>query len=352
LPREPSAAGPPSDWLVALPKAEVHVHLEGSIPAPLLIEAARDAGVEPPDLTAIQGLDDLLAVLDASCALMTRPEQIERLAYDFSRRSHACGVRYADLIVNPTHWPSWHDRLDGFVTALDRGFAAAETDGLTPVGLCLSIKRDQSGAAATELAEWMVEVRHPRVVALSIDGNEAAAGRTGPRFAEAFAVAARNGLRRCAHAGESSGPEGVRDAIEILGAERIEHGIRSVEDPALVAELARRQIPLGVCPTSNVRLGTVPTLAAHPLGKLLAAGVRVSINTDDPLLLHTDLTTELALAARTFSLDNEQLGDLARTSLDASFAPPELKREITRELNAFLASSNPVRPPDRAGTDG
>jgi adenosine deaminase len=341
---------PPSeDWLVALPKAEVHVHLEGCIAPTLLDDAAGAAGVDPPEVAAIRTLDDLLAVLDRSCALFTEAAQLEWLAYEFSRREHAEGVLYADVIANPAHWPSWQGRLDEFVEALDRGFAAAEADGLTPVGLCVSIKRDESRAAAVELVQRLVEARHPRVVALSIDGNEAAAGRTGPRFAEAFELAARHGLRRCAHAGESSGPDGVRDAIEILGAERIEHGIRSVEDPALVTELARRQIPLGICPTSNVRLGTVPSLREHPVGRLMAAGVRVSINTDDPVLLTTNLTTELAITADVFGIGRGSLGALARTSIDASFASPEMKRDLHRDLDRYLGGAS-VTPPGPSDT--
>ncbi|WP_407926628.1 adenosine deaminase family protein, partial [Caenimonas soli] len=116
-------------------------------------------------------------------------------------------------------------------------------------------------------------------MALSIDGNEAAAGRTGPRFAEAFRRAGGAGLRRTVHAGESSGPEGVRDAIELLGADRIDHGVRAIEDPGLVELLVDRQIPLGICPTSNLTLGVYPSIEDHPIDRLRRAGVAVSINT-------------------------------------------------------------------------
>src|SRR5213079_2343117 len=118
-------------------------------------------------------------------------------------------------------------------------------------GLCISLLRQQSATEAIELVEWLLERQHPRVVALSIDGNEAAAGRTGPRFAAAFHRAAENQLHRTVHAGESSGPEGVRDALEYLLAERIDHGVRAIEDASLVRELAERRISLDVCPGSN-----------------------------------------------------------------------------------------------------
>ena len=141
------------------------------------------------------------------------------------------------------------------------------------MGLCVSLLRTQSASAAAELVDALVALRHSRVVALSIDGNEAAAGRTGPRFAEAFRRAGAAGLGRTVHAGESSGPEGVRDAIELLGADRIDHGVRAIEDPELVALLADRRIPLGVCPTSNLKLGVCPSIDAHPIDRLRRAGV-------------------------------------------------------------------------------
>ena len=132
--------------------------------------------------------------------------------------------------------------------AMDAGFKAAEQDGLPSLDLCVSLLRTQSAEEAIELVDTLRTMRHPRVVALSVDGNEATAGRTGPRFADAFRRAGENGLRRTVHAGESSGPEGVWDAMNLLGADRIDHGVRAIEDSALVHMLADRQIPLGVCP--------------------------------------------------------------------------------------------------------
>ena len=208
--------------------------------------------------------------------------------------------------------------------ALDAGFVQAEADGLPRIGLCISLLRQQSASEALELVEWLVKRRHPRVVALSIDGNEAAAGRTGPRFADAFHRAAHAGLHRTVHAGESSGPEGVRDALEFLLAERIDHGVRAIEDPDLVAELADRRIPLNVCPGSNVQLGRYPDRASHPLDALRRAGVPVSINTDDPALMRHSLVSEYAASAQTYGWDQAVLRQLARTSIEASFCDDDL----------------------------
>lgn len=328
--------------LRALPKAEVHVHLEGTFEAATLERWARAAGVVMPRpreaLFHFQGLADFLEFLDWACHLADRPQRLAELARDFSRRLADDGTGYADLIVNPTHWGPWRGRLRAMLDALDAGFREAEQDGLPPVGLCISLLRTQSQAEAVQLVEDLVAWCHPRVVALSVDGNEAAAGRTGPRFAEAFRRAAAAGLRRTVHAGESSGPEGVRDAIELLGADRIDHGVRAVEDPALVHLLAERRIPLGVCPSSNLVLKVYPSLQAHPVDALRRAGVRVSLNTDDPSLLGTTLPREYALCRQHFGWSDAVLRELAATSIDASFADAATKARLQRELGAWAAA--------------
>jgi adenosine deaminase len=218
------------------------------------------------------------------------------------------------------------------IDAIDAGFTAAEQDGLPTVGLCISLLRTQSADAAAELVDALVALRHPRVVALSIDGNEAAAGRTGPRFAQAFKRAGRAGLRRTVHAGESSGPEGVRDAIELLGADRIDHGVRAIEDQDLVGLLADRRVPLGICPTSNPTLGVYAAIEDHPIDRLRRAGVVVSINTDDPVLLGASLAGEYALCREAFGWPDEVLRTLARNSIDASFANADIKSKLINAL--------------------
>ena len=322
--------------LRALPKAEIHVHLEGCFEPSLLESWAQQAGVPMPRprerLLQFAGLADFLQFLDWACGLASTRERLAQLAYGFSQRLAASGAGYADVIVNPTHWPAWHGRLADMVDAFDAGFRAAQQDGLPPVGLCISLLRTQTADQATELVETLLAMRHPRVVALSIDGNEAAAGRTGARFAQAFRRAGAAGLRRTVHAGESSGPEGVRDAIEQLGAERIDHGIRAIEDPELVALLAERQIALGICPTSNLALGVVRSIAEHPVEALRRAGVAVSINTDDPALLGASLEGEYALCSSAFGWSDETIRALARTSIDASFANADVKAQLRAAL--------------------
>jgi adenosine deaminase len=325
--------------LMALPKAEVHVHLEGTFEPALLEIWAAEAGVPMPrpreQLLQFSGLADFLQFLDWACGLADTPDRLASLARGFCERLQRDGTGYADLIFNPTHWSAWHGRLRPMLDALDAGFREAEQDGLPSVGLCVSLLRTQSGAEAVELVERLTAWRHPRVVALSVDGNEAAAGRTGPRFAEAFRRAGAAGLRRTVHAGESSGPEGVRDAIELLQADRIDHGVRAAEDPALVELLAERGIPLGICPSSNIQLKVYDSLAAHPLDRLRKAGVAISINTDDPSLLGTDLPREYALCEQQFGWNDDELRGLADTSIAASFADADTQQRLRRQLAAW-----------------
>ena len=325
--------------LKALPKAEVHLHLEGCFDAALIAQWAQTEGVTLPrpqeDLFKFSGLADFLGFLDLACGLARTQDRLVELSYGLSQRLAANGAGYADVIFNPTHWHAWHGRLGAMLNAMHAGFTEAEQDGLPGVGLCVSLLRTQSADAAVELVDTLTTMRHPRVVALSVDGNEATAGRTGPRFAEAFRKACNAGLRRTVHAGESSGPEGVWDAVNLLGADRIDHGVRAIDDPALVQMLADRQIPLGVCPTSNVVLGVYPSIDANPIERLRQAGVRVSVNTDDPALLGASLVGEYALCRQAFGWTDEVTRAVARTSIEASFASEDVKGELLERLTGW-----------------
>lgn len=328
------------DPFVSLPKAEIHIHLEGCFEVGEIARLAKENGEPLPRpkerlLEWEGGLSGFLEFLDWICGLVRTRDQLAASAHAFARRMQQSGVRYADVIVNPTHWRHWRHRLGAMIDGFDAGFRAAEQDGLPKVGLCISLLRTQSEADAIEVVDTLIALRHPRVVALSIDGNETAAGRTGPRFAAAFQKAGDAGLKRTVHAGESSGPDGVWDAIELLHADRIDHGIRAIEDARLVSLLVERRIPLDVCPASNVTLGLYPTLADHPIEKLRTAGVPVSINTDDPALLGLHLEKEYRRCAEAFHWQDDVLREIARNSVEASFAPAPLKQEILRDIAAW-----------------
>lgn len=315
-----------------LPKAEVHLHLEGCVPYDVLRGRLEGGRPEVPDLPA------LLAYLDWSCGQIAEGSQLEEIAYGVARRGPESGAGHADVIVNPTHWPHWRGRLGAMVDALDAGFRAGEHDFGTTATLCVSLKRTQSRSEALETVDRLLELRHERVSALSIDGDEAdGAASRNDRFAPAFERARDGGLHRCVHAGESSGAAGVREAIEMLGAERVDHGIRAIEDPAVVRLLAATGTPLDICPTSNVRLGLVPNLAEHPVAELRERGVRCSLNTDDPLVYGIDLSHEYEVVATTFGWGRTELGEMARTAIESSFADDDRKRSLLLQLDAYLA---------------
>lgn len=323
----------------SLPKAEIHIHLEGCFGAQTIVNLARENGEALPrpqdQLLDFTGLADFLEFLDFICGLSRTKDHLAKAAYAFSQRMAGSGVGYSDLIVNPTHWSGWQGNLAGLIEGLDAGLSAAEQDGLPPTGLCVSLLRQQSSEEAIAVVEELLRLKHPRVVALSVDGNEAASGRTGPKFAHAFQMAGRGGLKRTAHAGESSGAEGVRDAVFLLGVDRIDHGVRAIEDAELLDILADRQIALGICPTSNLTLGLYKEMAEHPIDLLRRAGVPVSINTDDPALLKLDLPTEYQRTASAFGWDRDICRSVAETSIKASFASDDIKGRLLGELAAW-----------------
>jgi adenosine deaminase len=342
----------------ALPKAEVHVHLEGCFDLADLLLLAREGGstlpgpaatlfdtsthtVErDPEGAAVKGMGvgTFLQFLDWEGSLVRTYDQLFVAGYRAAARESASGVRYADVIVNPTHWGAWDGRLELFMRAITDGFEAAAQDGLCETSLCVSLLRQQSGDSALDVVKTMIDAELPRVVALSIDGDETHAGDTNERFSPAFTLARSAGLRRTVHTGESSGPESVWGAINLLHAERIDHGVRSIEDPDLVKTLVDRQIPLDICPRSNVEgLSIYPSLAEHPIEALREAGVIVSINTDDPAPMSVRLEDDYVDCARTFGWSIETVKDLAANSISASFASDSVKHAILDELRDFGA---------------
>jgi len=343
-----------AQWVRELPKAELHIHIEGTIDVADILRLVRRSKIEVPErfrrllnLTrpsesngtpVVAEVFSFLEFLDWECGLLTTPDDLFDVAYRAAGRETASGVRYADIIVNPTHFGSWRQDLPGLFRGLAAGFDAAEQDGLCAVGICPSLRREQSASEAGELVDILVSEELPRVVALSIDGDEAAAGRTGPRFAPAFAAARAAGFATTAHAGESSGPDGVRDAIDLLGVKRIDHGIRAIEDPALVAELVEREITLDVCPRSNLILAMYPDREHHPIEQLRTAGVALTVNTDDPAIVGVRLEDEWLMNGATWGWSDDVYADLARTSLEAAFCDEDLRQTLLAELDEVVAN--------------
>ncbi|MFI5001942.1 MAG: adenosine deaminase [Reyranellales bacterium] len=312
-------------------KAELHCHLEGSIPPALARELAARNGIALPE--GLFGADghyvwrDFLSFLgayDRVCGVLRQARDFGDVLYSYLSRAAAEGAVYVEMFCSPERpealgisYAAW---LEALVDAIDR----AERDfGITGRIIIICI-RHLGPDRALAMARGMIAEPHPYVVAFGMGGDEAKF--TPADFAPAYRLAHDRGYGCTVHAGEVLGPPSVWASIRDLPVTRIGHGVRSIEDPALVAELARRGTVLEVCPGSNVALGLYPDRAAHPLRRLIAAGVRVTLNSDDPPFFHTTLGAEYDKAG----LGETELGRLTRTAIEASFADEATKRKLLK----------------------
>lgn len=346
-------SGPPSTngaaaglgaFLLRMPKAELHVHLEGSIKPATLLALARRHGVELPAADEaglakwfrFRDFEHFVEIYLTVSSCLREPEDIHLLALDFLAEQARQNVLYSEAhFTIATHLANG---LDGEAVAAALWQAIEEGERRFGVRLRLIpdiVRNVPAGADAT--LDWALANRRRGVVALGLSGIEA--DWPNEPFRPHFAEAERQGLHRVAHAGEHAGPESIRSALEVCHAERIGHGVRAVEDPALVAELARRAVPCEVCPTSNLRLGVFPTYAEHSFDRLYRAGVPVTVNSDDPPFFETTLTAEYQALADTFGYGADELAGFALAAVRQSFLPAEeraaLEERFRREAAAL-----------------
>jgi adenosine deaminase len=327
--------------LTALPKMELHIHLEGSIRIETVRELARRQGLATPSALHDDGwwrFDGFLHFLDqygAVCNLLNDLEDFRRIGYEFSEDLAGQGVRYAEAVFSPAQHAGrlgdWH----GPIEAVLDGFAAGERDFGTVCRLEPDVIRD----FGMELAEGSLEVaiRHVGrgVVALNCAGSERFPIEP---YEDLFRRAEAAGLRSTPHAGEWSGPASVHETLRYLRPDRIGHGVRSIEDPELVRILADRRIPLEVCPSSNVATGVYPSLDQHPFPRLRAAGVIATLNSDDPALFGSWVSDEYRVARDVFGADDAELAAIARDGVESSFADDDLKTSVLRDIDAWLTA--------------
>jgi adenosine deaminase len=272
----------------------------------------------------------------AACEALRTEEDLRRLVSEVVEDAAEAGAVW----VEPGCYLPHHRRFQGSDQAtleivLDELAAAADRLGIG-AGFMVSGDRTLDPADATNQARLAVVYRERGVVAFGLANDEA--GRPPELFGTAFRIARQAGLLSTPHAGELAGPESVVGALDVLGADRIQHGVRAIEDPDLVVRLADSPVCLDVCPTSNILLSVFPSLDQHPLPALLAAGVRCSVNADDPLLFGPNLLEEYELCRRQLGLDDNQLAFIARCSIDASGAPAELKEKARSGIADWLAA--------------
>ena len=343
-----------SPFILSLPKAELHLHLEGTVTPQTLSELSRKHNTPLPvgnsryktdlhsgnelsvaDVERLYQYKDFAGFLLAYKSVADRlrtPEDYELITYRMMQQLAGENVRHAEVYISAgiLHWRG--EEFEPFLAGAERGRIAGERDFGISVLWIIDAVRHFGVEEAQRVVETTVELREkfPSVVGIGIGGDEA----KGPaeQFRRCYAFAKQHGLHLLAHAGESVGPESIWAALNI-GAERIGHGLHAGEDPDLVDTLAERQIPIEVCISSNIRTGCCRKLEEHPVKKMFDAGLMVTLNSDDPPMFGTSLAREYQIAQDVFGFTNDQLRELARNSFEASFLEAEKKIEFLRAID-------------------
>jgi adenosine deaminase len=331
------------DFIAGLPKAELHLHIEGSLEPELMFALAQRNGIAIPfgsveevrAAYSFSNLQDFLDIYYAGANVLQTEADFRDLALAYFDRAAADGVVHAEIFFDPqTHT----DRGIAFGTVIDgllAGMAEAEAKhGLTSkLILCFLRHLDEAAAFAT-LA--MAEPWLDRIAGVGLDSSEV--GHPPEKFARVFAEARAKGLRLVAHAGEEGPPDYVYQALDVLGIDRLDHGNRSLEDPALTARLARTGMTLTVCPLSNVKLCNVASIEAHPIDRMLREGLRATVNSDDPAYFGGYVADNYRAVAKARGLDREDLVMLARNSFLGSFLPDDAVAAHLSRLDAYFAA--------------
>ena len=326
----------PSSFIQSLPKAELHLHLEGSITPETLVELRRRRGQESTiaEADALYQYKDFLGFLMAFKTLtedLQTPEDYELITYRLMQQLKAENVLHAEVYVS-VGVCLWRKQDFGAIfEGLERGRERGQKDFGVSLLWIFDAVRQFGAEAAQKVFELAAKYRDRSVVSIGIGGDELKAQPE--LFREQFAYASAQGLRLTAHAGESAGPESIWGALN-LGAERIGHGLTAAQDPELIEELAQRQVPIEICLTSNLKTGCCLQLHDHPVRKYFDQGLMITLSSDDPAMFGTTLNREYELAQSEFGFTDEHLRELARNSFEASFLPPEKKIEFLNLLDS------------------
>jgi adenosine deaminase len=321
----------PAQFIAGLPKAELHMHIEGSIEPPLFIELARRNGVTIPwktegELREAYSFRDLQAFLNLyydGCRVLVQAQDFFDVTREYLARAHADKVLHAELFLGPQGHTlrgiALATVLEGVLGAMD---AAEGEDGIT-AGLILVAQRHRSEEEALQMLEDAMPWAD-RILGFGLGGAEV--GHPPAKFTEFFRRCRERGFHVVAHAGEEGPAAYVREAVEVLKVERVDHGNASLDDPSLLKLLAERQIPLTVCPLSNLKLNVVRSMAVHPLKQLMDAGLRITVNSDDPSFFGGYVNDNLVACQAALGLSREDLVGLARNSVLASFMPADRRQ--------------------------
>lgn len=325
-----------------LPKAELHLHVEGTLEPELLLALARrnKASVRFSSVEEIRRaydfscLQDFLDVYYEGASVLREPRDFEDLAYAYLERAAADGVKRAEIFFDPqTHAARGVPLsvvLDGLTAALKRGETELGVSSALILCFLRHLAEDSALKTFEEAAPYL-----DRIIGVGLDSGEK--GNPPSKFKNVFKRARDAGLHVVAHAGEEGPPAYIREALDVLGAERVDHGVRCLEDPELVKRLAREKIPLTVCPLSNVKLRVFDKLEDHNLKRLLDAGLRVTVNSDDPAYFGGYALDNYVRTARALKLSASDVLALARHSLEAAFLPPAERAALLAELDRAQA---------------
>ncbi|MGW0803702.1 adenosine deaminase [Nonomuraea sp. NPDC002799] len=333
-------------FIDALPKAELHVHLVGSASVPTVLELARrHPGTEVPSTEeelrrfyTFRDFPHFAQVYGAVNRLVREPEDVATLVLGLARDLAPQGARYVELQVTPYAHHVTGLPMREVTEALDLAARRSLAEHGVEMAYIFDIPGEYGEEAAKVTVEHALQEPPAALVGFGIGGIEQERAKYRDAYRSAFSAARAAGLHSVPHGGEMSGPETIWEVIEGYGAERIGHGINCLADDRLVAHLRETQLPLDVCPTSNLRTGQIARIEDHPLPRLLAAGLYVTLNSDDPPMFATTLADEYRVAAHVFGLGREELAGLARNGVRASYQAEERKRALLREIDDLLAT--------------
>ncbi|HZI58837.1 MAG TPA: adenosine deaminase [Verrucomicrobiae bacterium] len=341
-------------FIQSLPKAELHLHLEGSVDPATLVELSRRYNTPLPtennrydvtgsgdvlteeDVRRLYSYSDFNGFLLAFKSVTERlrsPEDYELVTYRLMQKLRQQNVVHAEVYVS-VGVIRWRGQpLEPIFEGLERGRERGQRDFGVSLLWIFDAVRHFGPEAAGEVFDLAARLRDRNVVAVGIGGDEA----RGPAewFRDLYKKAADNGLRLTAHAGETTGPESVWGALNI-GAERIGHGLTAARDPELLEVMAQKQVPVEICITSNLRTGACTELQEHPVRKFFDNGLMITLNTDDPAMFQTSLNKEYEIARQEFEFSDEQLRELARNSIEASFLPVEKKLKFLSQIDFLV----------------
>ena len=338
-------AGEPYDFVRDLPKAELHLHIEGTLEPELMFELARRNGVSlryasVDDVRRAYVFSDLQSFLDiyyAGCGVLLKEQDFYDLTCAYLTRAAAQGVRHAEIFFDPQTHIDRGVPFETVVTGIHRALSDGRTRLNITSGLILCFLRHLSEEAAMRTLQEALAYRD-WLLAVGLDSSEV--GHPPAKFKAVYDRARESGLLAVAHAGEEGPPQYVWEALDVLKVRRIDHGVRSIEDERLVARLVDEQIPLTVCPLSNVKLRVFPDLRSHSLKQMLDRGLLVTVNSDDPAYFGGYVADNFQASTAALDLSREQQLQLARNSFVAAFLPAEQKRAYVEALDRFAAQAS------------